>query len=54
MQRRIESDADIVAATTASGGTILLCGNEEWNRTPDIVAATAAAGETILLCRSEN
>ena len=28
-QRRLESDADIVAATTAADGTILLCGNEE-------------------------
>ena len=28
-QRRLESDADIVAATTAAGGTILLRSNEE-------------------------
>ena len=31
-QRRLESDADIVAATTAADGTILLCGNEGLNR----------------------
>ncbi|MDY2706727.1 MAG: hypothetical protein SOV31_03210, partial [Candidatus Cryptobacteroides sp.] len=29
LQRRIESDADLVAATTTAGGTILLCGSEE-------------------------
>ena len=28
-RRRLESDADIVAATTVAGGTILLCGNED-------------------------
>ena len=32
-QRRIESDADLVAATTAAGETILLCVNEKQNRT---------------------
>ena len=31
-QRRLESDADIVAATTAAGETILLCGNEGLKR----------------------
>ena len=31
-QRRIESDTDIVVATTAAGETILLCGNEGLNR----------------------
>ena len=44
----MESDADLVAATTLAGGTILLRGSEEWNRTRKIVAATAAAGGTIL------
>ena len=32
-QRRIESDTDLVAATTTAGGTIPLCGSEKWNRT---------------------
>ena len=32
-QRRLESDADLVAATAVAGVTILLCGSEEWNRT---------------------
>ena len=32
-QRKTESDADLVAATAATGGTILLCGNEKQNRT---------------------
>ena len=32
-QRRMELDADLVAATTTAGGTILLCSSEEWNRT---------------------
>ena len=32
-QRRMESDADLVAATAVAGGTILLRGSGEWNRT---------------------
>ena len=40
----MESDADLVAATAVAGGTILLRGSGEWNRTRKIVAATAAAG----------
>ena len=38
----------IAAATATAGETILLCGNEEWNRTRKIVPATAAEGGTIL------
>ena len=30
-QRRMESDADLVAATAVAGGTILFRGSEEWN-----------------------
>ena len=32
-QRKTESDADLVAATAAAGGTDLLCGNEKQNQT---------------------
>ena len=32
-QRKLGSDADLVAATTVAGETILLRGSEEWNRT---------------------
>ena len=31
-QRRMESDADLVAATAVAGGTIFLRGSGEWNR----------------------
>ena len=32
-QRRLESDSDLVAATTTAGETIFLRGSGEWNRT---------------------
>ena len=38
-QLRMESDADLVAATTTAGGTILLCSNKNLSRSRNIAAA---------------
>ena len=43
----------IAAATATAGETILLCGNEEKNRTRKVVVATAAAGGTVFLRGNE-
>ena len=40
----MESDADLVAATAAAGGTIFLCGNEKLESDADLVAATITVG----------
>ena len=44
----------IAAATATAGGTILLCGNGEQNRTRKGVAATAAAGVPFSFAATKN
>ena len=38
-QRKLESDADLIAATTTAGETILLCSNKNLSRSRNIAAA---------------